>query len=147
MEQQIFPFLLANGITPIVISGAPQEQVELFKKRIPFKNVYGLQYEIEDEKYTDNYNINTAIADGKTKIIQKFMKENPEAEIIFGFGDSEADIPILKSARQGFVNNSTKFFERDNIHYLDFEAEQAGEQIIGLMTQELAKLDINKQTV
>lgn len=144
MEQQIFPFLLANGIEPVIISGSPKEPLEIYKKRMDFQSVYALEYKIKDGKYTDKYGINTSVGEGKARIIREFLEKNPDAEILFGFGDSEADIPILKSARQGFVNNVTKILDKDNIHYLDFESEQAGEKIIALMTQELERLDEEK---
>lgn len=147
MEQQIFPFLLANGIEPVIISGSPKEPLETYKKRMGFQNVYALEYKIEDGKYTDEYSINTSVGDGKEWIIQNFLEKNPDAQILFGFGDSEADIPILKSARQGFVNNTTKILDKDNVHYLDFESEKAGEEIIELMTQELERLDEEKYEV
>lgn len=144
MEQKVFPFLLANGIEPIVISGSPQEPLELYEKRMKFKSVYGIKYDLQEETYTDRCNVNTAIAEGKSMIIQRILEENPDAKIIFGFGDSEADIPILESAELGFINNSNKFLDKTNMHYLDFYSPEAGEQIIELMTQELARLDRQK---
>lgn len=147
MEQQVFPFLLANGIEPIVISGAPQEPLELYEKRMNFKSVYGIKYDLKDGVYTDICSTNTAIADGKAVTIQEILRENPDAKIIFGFGDSEADIPILESAELGFINNSNKFINKPNMHYLDFSSLEAGEQIIELMTQELARLNKEKYEV
>ena len=74
MEQQIFPFLLANGIEPVIISGSPKEPLETYKKRMGFQNVYALEYKIEDGKYTDEYSINTSVGDGKEWIIQNFLE-------------------------------------------------------------------------
>ncbi len=133
MEQKIFPFLLENGIEPIIISGSLQETLEIYKKRMGFQRVKAIRYRIKDGKYTEDCILNTAIGSGKQVIVDEIIKEQ-DTKILFAFGDSEADIPLLVSATQSFINSEKKFLQ-GNVHYFDFKREQAGNQIIELMTQ------------
>lgn len=137
MEEEIFPFLLDNGVEPIVISGSQQEPIDLYKKRMGFQRAFGVQYKILEGKYTQDCIVNTAIGEGKSVIIQELLRREPKTDILFAFGDSEADIPMLKAAKQGFINNSNRFLEQGNINYFDFTSKQAGEQILELMTKSI----------
>lgn len=141
IEKEIFPFLLANGIEPVIISGSPQEALDIYKDRLHC-SIIGIQYATRNGKYTEECISNTAVAEGKTKAIDNFLAESPNTEIVFGFGDSESDIPILKAATLGgFVNSSNHFLEKNDINYLDFNFEQTGEKIIISMTLKLLELD------
>jgi len=133
MEQRIFPFLLERGIEPIIISGSPQEPIDLYKKRMNFQRAYAIQFEADNGKYTENCIVNTAIGEGKEIIVKELLKEEPETKIVFAFGDAEADIPLLVSAKQGFVNNSNRFLDRESIDYFDFDDIETGDKILKIM--------------
>ena len=65
MEQIIFPFLLENNIEPIIISGSHQEAVDLYKEHMGVNRVYGLQFRVQDRKYTSDCILHTGIGEGK----------------------------------------------------------------------------------
>ena len=58
MKQDIFPFLKSNKIKIIVISGAQQELIELYKEELGINEIYGVQYVIENGIYTNQYQNN-----------------------------------------------------------------------------------------
>lgn len=43
MRQDIFPFLTKNNIEIIIISGAQQELIELYKEELKINEIYGVQ--------------------------------------------------------------------------------------------------------
>lgn len=141
MINDIFPFLLKNDITPIIISGSQQEAIDLYKDDLGFGKAYAVCFELSNGKYTNNCILNTGISENKQKIINKILSENPNSEILFGFGDSTSDIPILNSAKCSFVNNSNKFLNKENIYYFDFSNLENGKKIIEIMSKEIEKLN------
>lgn len=143
MIKDIFPFLLKNNITPIIISGSQQEIIDLYKDDLGFIKAYAVQFEIIDGKYTDKCILNTGMSKNKQKIIDKIILENPESIIMFGFGDSTSDIPILKSAKYSFVNNKNKFLNEKDIHYFDFNNLKSGKKILKIMEKSIKQQKIN----
>lgn len=140
IENKIFPFLIANGVEPIIISGSQQEAIELYKNRLGFDRVYGIKFRKQNGIYTDDCIVNTAVGYGKTIVVDEFQKREPDSRVVFGFGDSVADIPLIEVAKQGFINNSKKFYKGDNVHYSDFDSEESGDRMIEMMTQTLENL-------
>lgn len=124
MKEIIFPILKENEIDIIIISGSPQEALELYKNEFGIKSIFAMNFDKKDEKYLGTYQINTGTSESKEKIIEKITATN-DVEVLFAFGDSISDIPLLKCAQCSFVNNSKRFLEKNDILYLDFEDEKA----------------------
>jgi len=137
MLDYIFPFLLKNRIKPIIISGSPQEAIDTYKEEFMFYAAYGIRFEIVDNKYTNNCILHTETDHDKKRIVDQILLENLDSEVLFAFGDSESDTPLLKSANQAFINSSKKFLIGKQVHYFDFSSIQSGEQIVELMSQTL----------
>ena len=137
MRNGIFPFLNKNNIEVIVISGSLNEFLDLYKDEFGINIVHGIKFEEKDGKYLSNLKFNTGTTAGKEKIINSILADNKE--ILFAFGDSIVDIPLLKSARYTFVNNKKRFLEKDNIFYLDFNDEKVGAVILEKMSECLIK--------
>ena len=129
MKQDIFPFLKRNKIKIIVISGAQQELIELYKEELGIDEIYGVQYAIENGIYTNQYQNNGS--DKNKEIMVKEICKDKENKILFSFGDSISDIPLLKAAKKSFINNTNiKFLEQENARYYDFHQEEDGKRII-----------------
>ena len=110
MKQDIFPFLKKNKIKIIIISGAQQELIELYEDELKIDKIYGVQFKVEKGIYTNQYQ-NNGLDDNKEQIVKQIRKDK-ENEILFAFGDSISDIPLLKVAKKSFINNTnTKFIE------------------------------------
>jgi len=141
MREIIFPFLIKNNVEIIVITGSPQEIVELYKEELGISKVYGMNYYIDNGKYTGEFKYNTGLSENKQKIIDEILNDK-NIEVLFGFGDSISDIPILKVAKQAFINNSKKFLDGDNVIYTKFKDESSGEVIVNKMSEILSDLKV-----
>ena len=142
MEKYIFPFLVKNNIEIVIISGAQQELIELYKEELKINEIYGVQFKIENERYTNKYQNNGL--DKNKKILVNKILENKGNVILFSFGDSISDIPLLKVARKSFINNTKeRFMKASNALYYDFSKIENGKRIIVKM-QEVLK-EINKK--
>ena len=138
MKQDIFPFLEKNNIKIIVISGAQQELIELYKEELKIDEIYAVEYKLENGIYTDNY-INNGLDENKQKIIDDLLK-NSDNKILFAFGDSISDIPLLKAADKCFINNTkTKFNGLESEEYFDFSNKENGKIIVNEMEEILKK--------
>ena len=143
MKQDIFPFLKKNKIKIIIISGAQQELIELYEDELKIDKIYGVQFKVEKGIYTNQYQ-NNGLDDNKEQIVKQIRKDK-ENEILFAFGDSISDIPLLKVAKKSFINNTnTKFIELKNANYYDFNKKETGEKIIQEMEKVLKK-ELNGQ--
>ena len=143
MKQDIFPFLKKNKIKIIIISGAQQELIELYEDELKIDKIYGVQLKIEKGIYTNQYQ-NNGLDDNKEQIVKQIRKDK-ENEILFAFGDSISDIPLLKVAKKSFINNTnTKFIELKNANYYDFNKKETGKKIIQEMEKVLKK-ELNGQ--
>lgn len=138
MREDIFPFLVKNNIEIIVISGAQQELIELYKEELKINEIYGVKFENKDGKYLNKY-VNNGLDDNKRKIVNKIM-ENKENIILFSFGDSISDVPLLEVAKKSFINNTKcKFLNQSNARYYDFNKIENGKKIVEEMKKILEK--------
>ena len=119
---KLFPFLKENGVDIIVISGSPEDVLKLYQKEFNIDEIYAMKYDVLDGKYLSTFPINTGIGSGKQKFIDDIVAK--DKEILFAFGDSVSDIPLLKSAKYSFVNSNKNFLDKENIYYLDFWKEE-----------------------
>ena len=143
MKQDIFSFLKKNKIKIIIISGAQQELIELYEDELKIDKIYGVQFKVEKGIYTNQYQ-NNGLDDNKEQIVKQIRKDK-ENEILFAFGDSISDIPLLKVAKKSFINNTnTKFIELKNANYYDFNKKETGKKIIQEMEKVLKK-ELNGQ--
>lgn len=139
--KQVFSFLNKNNIEIIVVSGAPQEILEVYKNEFKIDKIYGLKLDTKKGKYLGSLKINTGMTKSKEKIIKDICINK---EVLFAFGDSISDIPAFKNAKYSFVNNNEKIFEGDNIFYLDFRNDKSGDIIMEKINECLT--NINKKT-
>ena len=142
MKEYIFPFLTKNNIEIIIISRSQQELIELYKEELKINEIYGVQFKIENERYTNKYQNNGL--DKNKKILVDKLLEDKENVILFSFGDSISDIPLLKVAKRSFINNTKeRFMKESNALYYDFSKIENGKKIIEKMQEVLE--DINEK--
>lgn len=140
MKEYIFPFLTKNNIKIVVISGAQQELIELYKEELKIDEIYGVQFEVENEKYTDKYQ-NNGLDKNKKMFVNKLL-EDKENVVLFSFGDLISDIPLLKAAKRSFINNTKeRFMKESNALYYDFTKIENGEKIVKEMEEVLIETD------
>ncbi len=97
----------------LAISKSPREIVEEFCKKLGFDKVYGLVYEIKNEKFTGRTLYWDLMSD-KAKILRRAVKkENLTLKKSMGVGDSESDIAFLKLVERPICfNPNSKLYRR-----------------------------------
>ena len=145
MKEYIFPFLIKNNIEIVIISGSQQELIEIYKEELKINEIYGVQFEVENGKYTNKYQ-NNGLDKNKQKLVNKIL-EDKENVILFSFGDSMSDIPLLKVAKRSFINNTKeRFMKEENALYYDFSDIENGKKIEKKMQEVLKEIN-NKDKV
>jgi len=95
--------LKSINIKIVIISGAPLEVLEQYAVILDFHKVYALKIDRDESGiYTGKVEENPGISVIKGKIIEGLRKQYI---IIYGFGNSESDVPIFKSAKQPILIN------------------------------------------
>ena len=140
MREKIFPYLVRNNIKVIIVSGGLREAIEVYKKELLIDEIYAIDFKIQDGKHTGEMVLNIGESKNKQKVIDEIKSNNPNSEILFGFGDSVSDIPILSSSKCGFINNSNRFLDNANMHYFDFSDIESGDKIIKIMSETIKML-------
>ena len=97
----------------LAISKSPREVVEEFCKKLGFDKVYGLVYELKNEKFTGGTLYWDLMRD-KAKILRRAMeKERLTLKGSVGVGDSESDIAFLKLVERPICfNPNSKLYRR-----------------------------------
>lgn len=137
LMKKIFSFLKDNEVEVIIISGSPQNVLEMYMSEFNISKVYGMHYEKENGVYTGKSIMNSGLGDNKQILVDKIL-EDASKKVLFAFGDSISDTPLLKSAKCAFVNNNIKFLIGENINYIDF-ANSNNEEIIKKLTMIINK--------
>lgn len=105
--------LRRDGYYLLAISKSPREVVEEFCKKLGFDKVYGLVYEIKNEKFTGKTLYWDLMSD-KAKILKRAVeKEGLTFKGSVGVGDSESDIAFLKLVERPICfNPNSKLYRR-----------------------------------
>ncbi|MCR4325087.1 MAG: haloacid dehalogenase-like hydrolase [Candidatus Curtissbacteria bacterium] len=87
------------------VSGAPYEAFLPFAERfnMPSNNLFLLQGEVVDDKYTGNVRVNMALEDEKRKIVTNIIGSGFNSLTSFAFGDSKGDLPVLEIVDNRFI--------------------------------------------
>lgn len=98
-----------KGYYLLAISNSPQEMVQGFCKKLGFDKTYGRVYEIDkNNKYTGNILYLNLITD-KSKIIKRVVeKADLTLKGSVGVGDTEGDIPLMKTVENPICFNPNK---------------------------------------
>jgi len=101
----LFDFFRKQKIDIIIVSGAPQVVLVQYANLFGINEVYGMDIEVLDGKYTGI--IRQDFGAKKAHIVQKICGTRNAMPLI-AFGDSIADEPLLKAAKYGY------FFDKKN---------------------------------
>lgn len=94
--------LLARGIDPVLISGAPIEVLRAHAEALGIapEDVTGWMLERDGDRYLGRLaSGNTARGGSKARIVARLVEAG--AEVVLGVGDSDADRPLVEAARIG----------------------------------------------
>ena len=139
MKNHIFPFLREHNIEIIVISGSPFETIEVFKEAMGISEIFALSFDNDGSIFNGNITFNSGLSKSKEKVVNQICSF--DKEVIFAFGDSLSDVPLLRSAKCSFVNNSKKFIDEENVHYFDFDDDENSKIIINKMQETLNNIN------
>lgn len=122
-EKKIFPFakevfklLSEYHILSVVISGAPLFIIEKYQKNFGIEKIYAFSAQESDGFY--NGEIETNFGYNKELVIEQLINKYNEKPFM-GFGDSQSDIPLLKTAKYPFcIFDNEKGVRRENIVYI-----------------------------
>lgn len=96
----VFTALHESDISIFVVSGGPQLPLEAYQEIIPITGLYALDLRVGDDgRYTGE--IETVFGGDREKsaLMEKIGREY---DIVFGFGDTPADYPLLRAAKHPF---------------------------------------------
>ncbi len=93
-------WLAAQGIQPVVVTGAPAELVAGYVEPAGGR-VVGLTLAEAGGRYTGAIGRNPGTGHEKARAVAELMRER--CEVVLGAGDSESDLPLLRAARRQLV--------------------------------------------
>ncbi|MBA4418718.1 MAG: hypothetical protein C0392_12540 [Syntrophus sp. (in: bacteria)] len=123
-SHHIFEKLKDLRIGSVLLSGSPQEILDVYQKMYGFHRVYGLRLGYEAGVMLGKVELNTAILSEKEKIVEKLLTEGYRVEL--ACGDSVADVPLLQSAQHCIIVNNDKlnmwFWNEKNVLRINTKA-------------------------
>lgn len=102
---KLFDFFKKSEVDIIIISGSPQVVLLQYAKRFGINEVYGMDIEVLDGRYTGI--VRQDYGAEKTHIVQEICYSRNRRPLI-AFGDSTADEPLLKAAKYGYLFDKKK---------------------------------------
>lgn len=107
-DASIFPFvkhliihLSEIGAAAVIVSGSPFEVIHVFAKRLGIQHVFALQADFDEKNiFTGKVRENFGNAAEKAGCVARLARAH---RIIAAFGDSSADIPLLRAAESRFL--------------------------------------------
>ncbi len=130
----LFKYLISKSIGIIVISGAPFEVLEQYRKLLNLYKVYGLEIETnENGHYTGKIKHNYGLYQQKAIIRSKLDREY---SVIIGLGNSYSDIPILRNVRLAIiVDNQSLNIEGKNVYIEGHKTK--GNELLNIIEKEV----------
>jgi len=114
----LFYVLKKKEIKAYVLSGAPNELLKIYSRIYNFRIIGSLQLGKTKGKYNGEIILNSGVTIAKKNIVDKLLEKGNV--LILGFGNSESDLPIIESAKNGFVmTDSAAFINKYNIVNFD----------------------------
>ncbi len=128
-------WLQSRGVGVVVLTGSPKEVVVPFIPALGLTQVFGLTIEAgADERYTGKIELNPGLARTKKRILSAICEGH---EVLFGFGDTPADVPILQGAKLGlFVTSNGSRINSLGFKSIDGE-DRGASSLISLLKQYL----------
>lgn len=100
---KLFKFFNRSNIDTIIVSGSPQVILLQYAKRFGISEVYGMDIEVIDGRYTGT--VKQDYGAEKAHVVQEICYGRNSKPLI-AFGDSASDKPLLEVAKYGY------FFDR-----------------------------------
>lgn len=97
---KLFDSFKKKRIDTVIISGSPEIVLLQYAKRFGFSEIYGMDVELVDGKYTGK--VKQDFGAEKNLIVSKICHERKRMPVI-AFGDSTSDEPLLSAAQYGYL--------------------------------------------
>jgi len=119
--RELVAALLARGIRPVLISGAPIEVLRAHAAALGFApdDVTGWTLARDGERYAGRLVENTARGGTKARIVARLVADGATVEL--GLGDTDADRPLVEAARIGAWIDPAAPDERARVTWTDRE--------------------------
>ena len=92
----VFNTLLNHGLGIVVVSGAPEVVLEVYRHKYLLLEVFGLKTTVSDDEWTGEVQENPATSSTKRHQVEALRERY---EIVVGIGNTESDRPLLNAAR------------------------------------------------
>lgn len=100
--QPLLTLLQRNNINTIIISGAPAEVFDAYRRILPFLHFYALKLRLNNSgNYTGDVVENHGIRQEKERVVNYF--KSPSDDIFLALGNAPTDEPLFESARHAFL--------------------------------------------
>ena len=103
-----------SGHVVMIVSGAPNELVEIIGQQLDVHNVIGTKLEVIDGRYTGRTIKHACFAENKVKLFEEYIGQNGleiDLPSTFAYADSVFDIPLLK-----LVGNPVATYPDEKLH-------------------------------
>lgn len=97
---KLFDLFKGRGIDAVIISGSPQIVLLQYAKCFGFSEIYGMDVEVVDGKYTGK--VKQDFGAEKNLIVSEIC-HNRKSMPLIAFGDSISDKPLLSAAKYGYL--------------------------------------------
>lgn len=87
----------------IIVSGSTRESLNPMLDFFEVKKYYCTEVDLDGDVYGSTPRINAASHEGKTKIIKEIFEKIDPNNLVYGFGDSVADLSFLELVTKPFV--------------------------------------------
>jgi phosphoserine phosphatase len=101
--KESFEYFYRMNVPIYIVTGAPYFIVEKCKKEFSINDIYGFTPDVKGDKLSGCFLVNYGHSERKREAIEKIKAIYNNERIVFGFGDSESDIPILNESDVRFV--------------------------------------------
>src|SRR5262249_13923990 len=101
----LLSFLAEKGVEVVVVSGAPIEVLQEYKRIFPITTLHALELCTVNGEFLNEVLTNYGVAQTKYSIVNHFVKSE-QRRIIFAAGNSSSDLPLLNAAPTGIIVNN-----------------------------------------
>jgi len=136
-SMKLLSTLREQGIAVIVISGAPMEILQLYRRSLGVEAVHGLDIESKNGLYTGNVLRNPGILMEKEEVVQQILGQY-NARVVMAMGNSPSDSPLFQAAPVNVIVNNTSL--RTGKREFHITADISEDQILQDIKKEIADL-------
>lgn len=135
---RLFQWLKEKEIAPVIITGAPLDMIRLYFEAYGIEEAYGHRLEEKNGVLTGNALENYGF--GKERMTEECRKRFAGRPILAA-GDSESDLPLLKSSKIALVVGGKKTLLEQLPHGISVDREETGERLIQYLEKRIGEIE------